>query len=138
MTDAVTGDHDVVLFDGACNLCNASVNFVIDRDRAGRFRFAALQSAPGRALLARHGLDPGALDSVVLIAAGRAHVESDAALRIARGLDGAWPLLAALLAVPRALRDPVYRFVARRRDRWFGRGDACRLPTAALRGRFLA
>lgn len=130
-------DPAVVLFDGVCNLCSASVRFVLRRDPAGRFRFASLQSEAGRELLRRHGLDPDDLHSVVLVEDGRAYTRSDAALRIARGLGGGWPLLGALRAVPRPVRDRVYGLVAANRYRWFGKQDSCMLPTPELRERFL-
>ena len=127
----------VVLFDGVCNLCNGSVQFIIRRDPAGRFRFASLQSEAGQALLRRHGLDPDDLSSVILVEDGRAYARSDAALRVARGLSGAWRAAGALRVVPRPLRDLVYGWVARNRYRWFGRREACMVPTPELRGRFL-
>jgi predicted DCC family thiol-disulfide oxidoreductase YuxK len=131
-------DAPVVLFDGVCGLCNRFVDFALRHDRAGRLRFAALQSPAGRALLVAAGLAPDALDSVVLFHRGRAHRESAAALRVLALLGLPWSLAAAGLAVPRPLRDAVYRFVARRRYAWFGRRDACRVPTADERARFLA
>jgi predicted DCC family thiol-disulfide oxidoreductase YuxK len=127
----------VVLFDGVCNLCNASVTFIVDRDRRGYFAFAPLQSEVGRRLLASHGQPDPALDSVVLLEGGRLYTRSRAALRIARRLDGAWPLLFALSILPVSLADAAYAFVARNRYRWFGRTEACRVPTPALRARFL-
>jgi predicted DCC family thiol-disulfide oxidoreductase YuxK len=130
-------DAPVVLFDGVCGLCNRFVDFALRRDRAGRLRFAALQSPPGRALLAGAGLDPEALDSVVLVRGGRVYRESAAALRVLAELGLPWSLAAAGLAVPAPLRDAVYRFVARRRYAWFGRRDGCRVPTPAERARFL-
>jgi predicted DCC family thiol-disulfide oxidoreductase YuxK len=131
--------HGVVLFDGVCNLCNATVQFILDRDEAGYFRFAALQSEPGAKALAAHGHAPVAdePDSVMLVEGGRVYERSDAALRIARRLGGAWPAMAVFLAVPRFLRDAVYKFIARNRYRWFGRTEECRIPTPALRARFL-
>ena len=127
----------VILFDGVCNLCNASVRFVIPRDPRGQLRFAALQSDPGRALQERLGLDPEALDGVVLVEADRVYQKSSAVLRAARRLSGAWPLLGLLLAVPRPLRDWAYDRFAERRYRWFGRSDACLVPTPEIRERFL-
>jgi predicted DCC family thiol-disulfide oxidoreductase YuxK len=127
----------IVLFDGVCNLCNASVTFILDRDRRGLFAFAALQSEVGHDLLATHGLPPDAVATIVLIERGRAYTRSRAALRIARHLDGAWPLLFALSVVPTALTDRLYDLVAHNRYRWFGRRDACRVPTPELRARFL-
>ncbi|WP_128546649.1 thiol-disulfide oxidoreductase DCC family protein [Larkinella soli] len=128
---------DVILFDGVCNLCNSAVNFVIDHDRKGRFRFASLQSETGRRLLAQCPPAEGPVDSVVLIRNGRSFVRSDAALEIARHLGGAWPLLTVFKLVPRFVRDAVYEAVARNRYRWFGRTDACRVPAPALKARFL-
>jgi predicted DCC family thiol-disulfide oxidoreductase YuxK len=127
----------IVLFDGVCNLCNASVRFVLDRDPAGRFRFASLQSEAGRRLLEAHRLPTDELSTVVVVADGRAYTRSDAALRIARGLGGGWPALGALRLVPRPLRDAAYGVVARNRYRWFGRKEECMLPTPEQRSRFL-
>lgn len=127
----------VLLFDGVCNLCNASVNFVIDHDSAGRVKVGAIQSDAGQALLREHGLDPTYLDSLVLLDGGRAYVKSDAALRLARYLDGPWAWLNRLRVLPKPLRDALYDVVAANRYRWFGVRDACRLPTPELRSRFI-
>lgn len=129
--------HPVVLFDGVCNLCNGSVQFILKRDPQARFRFASLQSDAGRSLLQEHGLDPEALSSVVVIDGGQAWRESSAALRIARYLPGGWKLLRIFTLVPRPLRDAVYRWIARNRYRWFGKMETCWLPTPELKGRFL-
>ena len=127
----------VVLFDGECNLCNRAVQFVLRRDRRARFRFASLQSPAGRRLLAGIALPTPLPDSIVLLEAGRAFLRSGAALRIARGLGWPWRLFAALLLVPRPLRDWAYDVVARHRHRWFGRRSSCMVPTPELRDRFL-
>lgn len=131
--------YAVVLFDGACNLCNAAVSFIIDRDPAARFRFASLQSEAGRALLARHGRSASGVtpDTVILEQEGRLYERSDAVLRIARGLRGAWKIFYVFIVVPRPLRDLLYRLVARYRYRWFGQREVCRVPTPELRTRFL-
>ena len=129
-----------ILFDGVCSLCNGFVQFVIRHDAAGYFRFAALQSAAGQALLAAHGqpnlasADP---DSVVLVEAGRVYTHSAAVLRIAGHLGGLWRVAAVGWLLPRTWRDGLYRYVARHRYRWFGRQESCWLPTPALRERFL-
>lgn len=131
-------EHPIVLFDGVCHLCAGVVRFAIARDPAARFRFAPLQSPLGRALLARHGYDPDAIDAVVLVDGDGAHDRSTAALRIAAGLRAPWRWLAPpLLLVPRPLRDAVYGWVARHRYRWFGRSDDCLVPTPEIRSRFL-
>ena len=129
--------HPIVLFDGVCNLCSGSVQFLLKRDPEGRFRFASLQSDAGRSLMIEHRLDPDALSSVVVVEEGRAWQESSAALRIARHLPGAWKLLRVFAVVPRPIRDAVYRWIARNRYRWFGKTEACWLPTPELRARFL-
>jgi predicted DCC family thiol-disulfide oxidoreductase YuxK len=132
-------DGPIVLFDGVCNLCDASVRFVIDRDPGARFRFAPIQSRVAASLLERHGhgvpIEPQA---VMLLEDGRVWEGSDAALRIARRLRGAWRLAWGLMAVPRPIREAAYRLIARNRARWFGRRDACRAPAPGLRARFLA
>lgn len=138
-TSHMSESSAIILFDGVCNLCNGFVQFVIEHDAAGRFRFAALQSAAGQALLRTHGLPtPTDPDSVVLIAEGEAYTHSAAALGIMRRLGGTWGRLARLgQVVPRPIRDAIYRWVARNRYRWFGRQSACWLPTPELRARFL-
>lgn len=128
----------IVLFDGVCNLCNASVNFVLDRDKRNYFRFAALQSQRGGTLLHAYGIPQKAEpESIVLLENGKAYQGSTAALRIAKRLGGLWPLLYAFIIVPRPIRDVVYKWIARNRYKWFGRTDACRMPTPALKARFL-
>ncbi len=127
----------ILLFDGVCNLCNGSVQWVIARDPHARFRFASLQSDAGRALLARHGLPADALDTVVLVDGDARYTKSDAAIEVARRLGGPYRLAAAAKLVPRPLRDAVYDWVARNRYARWGRSDACWVPTPELRDRFL-
>jgi len=129
--------HGVILFDGVCNFCNSYVNYVIDHDSADYFRFASLQSAAGARLAEENGIDVSELSSVVLIADGRAYLRSGAVLRICKRLRGPMKLLWPFIIVPGPIRDWGYRFVAKRRYRWFGKRDACRLPTEADRVRFL-
>ena len=126
-----------ILFDGVCNFCNASINFIIDRDSKGIFKFAALQSEIGQEFLKRNGLKQDTFDSVILEKSGIIYQKSDAALEIARNLDGFWKILYVFKIVPFFLRNPIYDLVARNRYRIFGRTDACRLPTPALKARFL-
>jgi len=128
----------ILLFDGVCNLCHGAVRFIAERDDAGRFAFAPLQSELGRRLLRENGLPEDTLDTVVLLEQGRAHLRSDAMLRVMRGLRAPWPLASAALVLPRFLRDAVYRFIARNRYRWFGRKGSCPVPTPEQRARFLA
>ena len=125
----------MLLFDGVCTLCNGFVRFVIDRDPAGRFQFAPLQSDAARRVLGAAPQPPP--DSLVLVENGRLFTRSTAALRVARGLRFPWPLVYVFVAVPRPVRDSLYDAVARNRYRWFGRRDVCMVPTPDLRARFL-
>ena len=130
--------HPIILYDGVCNLCQSSVQFVIARDSARRFRFASLQSERGRQLLETHGLDQYAdLSAVIVLQDGQAHVRSDAAIAIARQLDPPWPLFAHLALVPRRVRDAIYDFIGTRRYRWFGRKEQCWVPSSDLTDRFV-
>jgi predicted DCC family thiol-disulfide oxidoreductase YuxK len=130
--------ESILLFDGVCNLCNAAVNFVIDRDPRARIKFASLQSAAGQQLLQRFGLSTSDFDTMVLIEGDRYYTRSTAGLRVARHLKKPWPLLYGLIIVPPPLRNLVYNFIARHRYRWFGRSQECRVPTPELKARFLA
>ena len=130
----------IIFFDGVCNLCNGFVNFIIDRDGKGLFKFASLQSDEAIRLLAPFpeivtGEEP---ESVVLLTKdGRVLSESDAVLEIAGLLGSGWGLLKVFKVFPRGFRDSVYRWVARNRYRWFGKRDVCRVPTPELRERFI-
>ncbi|HEU0013724.1 MAG TPA: thiol-disulfide oxidoreductase DCC family protein [Longimicrobium sp.] len=128
----------IVLYDGVCGLCDRSVQLILRNDRRGRFRFAALQSDAGRALLEKFGLSPEALDSVVLVEGDQAWRRSRAALRIARRMDAPWPLLWPLTIVPRPVADFFYNLVAKNRYRIFGKLDACMIPPPEVRERFLS
>lgn len=128
----------IILFDGVCNLCNSSVQFVIKRDKKDIFRFAALQSEMGQALVKERGINTEEVDSIILIEPQIAYyTKSDAALKIAKLLSGGWPLLGILLGLPKGFRDWVYDWVARNRYQWFGKKDSCMIPTEALKGKFL-
>lgn len=130
-------NQPIVLFDGVCNFCDASVNFIISRDRAGVFRFAPLQSDAGRELIEKYSI-PADVDSVILIDNDRAFIHSDAALRIAQRLGGVWKLLSLFRIVPRSIRDWGYKLFAKNRYRLFGKKDSCMMPTPEIRERFLA
>ena len=127
----------IVLFDGVCNFCNASVNFVIERDKAGYFKFAPLQSEIGEELIAKHGIDTAETDSVIVVENDRAYTHSSAALRIAKQLDGLWSWSYGFIVVPKPVRDFFDRLFAKHRYRLFGRQDACMMPTPEIRARFL-
>ena len=137
MNSPAEAGRPVILFDGVCNLCTGSVRFVIGRDARKQFRFASLQSPVAEKLLGAQGRDGDRLESVVLVVGERTYRKSTAALLIARRLDGLWPLLSALLVIPRPLRDAVYDWIGKRRYRLFGKRDACWRPQAELPERFL-
>jgi len=130
-------DQRIILFDGVCNLCNGFVQFVIQHDPAGQFKFTSLQSDKGQELLKELPDAYRQIDSVVFLENGRFYQKSAAALRIIRRLSGAWPLLYLLMILPPFLRDWLYSFVARNRYRWFGQQESCMLPTPELKARFL-
>lgn len=134
----VSEEHPVVLFDGVCNLCTGSVQFLIQRDPEGIFRFAPLQSDVADRLLADTDVDPADLDSVVLVEGQDVYRKSDAVLRTAEHLGGVYRLLSPLRIVPRRVRDFCYDFVAARRYGWFGQKDQCMMPTPDISSRFLA
>jgi len=137
-TDEVSKLPDnLVLFDGVCNLCNASVNFVIDRDPRSKFSFASLQSKAGQLLLTHCEMDVGRLESVMLWKQGKLLTKSRAALEIARGLSGAWPVLYVFRIIPPFIRDWVYNIVASNRYKWFGKSDHCRMPEPGVKKRFI-
>lgn len=127
----------IVLFDGVCNFCSASVQFVIKRNAQGQIQFCPIQSPTGQKLLADHGLADLDLTSIVLIKNGQSYLKSSAALRIAGLLDRPWPLLSVFLVVPRFIRDAVYDWIGNRRYRWWGRRESCWVPSESISKRFL-
>ena len=129
--------NTVILFDGVCTLCTWSVQFILRRDPGGYFQFAALQSPIGQELLQSFGYSTVSYDSVVLIENHMVFTASDAALRIAAHLNGAWPILSLLLIVPRGLRDWFYMQIATHRYRWFGQTESCMIAAPGIKARFL-
>jgi predicted DCC family thiol-disulfide oxidoreductase YuxK len=126
----------ILLFDGVCNVCNATVQFVLAHEKSPELRFASLQSAVGAQLVAERGL-PGDISTVVLVEGDRVSLRSSAAVRLMRRLKAPWSWLALLWLVPRPLRDLGYDLFARVRYRLFGKRDSCMVPTPELRERFL-
>lgn len=128
----------VVLFDGVCNLCNGTVNWIIDRDPESRCRFLALQSDAGRSLAAKAGYDPDILGTLIMIQDGRVYERSSAVLEVGRHLKTPLAGLCGILRyIPRFLRDLGYRLVAANRYRVFGQRESCRVPSPGLQDRFL-
>jgi predicted DCC family thiol-disulfide oxidoreductase YuxK len=134
----VEKDKKVILFDGVCNLCNNSIQFIIKRDKKDVFRYAALQSEIGQKLISERNIDTSKVDSIILIELGIAfYTKSDAALEIGQSFGGFWRVLSVFNLIPSSLRNIVYDFVAKNRYRWFGRKDACMIPTPDLKAKFL-
>ncbi|MFC4403267.1 thiol-disulfide oxidoreductase DCC family protein [Gracilibacillus xinjiangensis] len=126
----------IILFDGVCNLCNSSVQFIMKHDPNIYFQFASLQSEIGQQLMAEYRI-PSTVESVVLIEGDRYYLESTAALKIAKKLDHIYPMLFGFIIIPKPIRNFVYRYIARNRYRWFGKKDNCMLPKPEDRKRFL-
>ena len=129
----------IILFDGVCNLCNSSVQYVIKKDKNDAFRFAALQSEIGQKLTKERGIDISKIDSIILIEPGVAyHVKSSAALEIAKEFGGVWKLLGSISSfLPVSIRDTVYDFIAKNRYKWYGKQEFCMVPTPELKAKFL-
>jgi predicted DCC family thiol-disulfide oxidoreductase YuxK len=127
----------IVLFDGVCNLCSSSVQFIIARNSKKNIKFAALQSDFGQAQLTKYQLS-SEVRTIVLIKGEQIFTRSAAVLEICKELNGLYPLLVFLKIIPRPLCDWIYNFVARRRYRWFGKKDQCWLPTPDLQSRFIS
>lgn len=127
----------VVLFDGVCNLCNGSVNWLIDHDTKNQFQFASLQSDYGKKVVAQFDLKGDYLDTVLLLEDDQVYMRSEAILRIGKKLGGGYSLLYGFVIVPSFIRDFFYNIVARNRYGWFGKQDTCRIPTPELKAKFL-
>lgn len=130
-------EQPVVLFDGVCNLCSNTVQFIIKHDNKKQFRFASLQSSFGQAVMKHFGLPVNELNSFILLEQGKIYTKSTGALRLTKKMDGLLPLLYVFIIVPPFIRNAVYSFIANNRYKWFGKKEACWLPTPELRKRFL-
>ncbi len=131
-------DTAILLFDGVCNLCNSSVNFIIKHDKKNYFQFASIQSETGQELLKKHNINASTTDSVVLIENNKYYIKSTATLRIAKHLDGLYPLLYAFIIIPSFIRNVVYDLIARNRYKWFGKRETCMIPTDEIRSKFIS
>lgn len=136
MTPPKATNHPVILFDGVCNLCNSAVQFIIKNDPEHRFRFASLQSSFGQQLLQQYGLNTTSFSSFILLDKGKIYTKSTAALRVAQRLQSVWKVLYAFMIVPSFLRDGVYTLIANNRYKWFGKKEACWLPSPKLKQLF--
>lgn len=137
MNSEVLDDSNIVLFDGVCNLCSGSVQFIIKRDPQAKYKFASLQSDVGQQILKKFNLSQTELHTIILVKSNSFLQRSDAALEIARNLTGGWPLFYVFKIVPRFMRDLIYNWISRNRYSWFGKQDSCWLPTPELKTRFL-
>ena len=129
-------EHPLVLFDGVCNYCNTMVNYAISHDPEGKLRFAPLQSGTGGQIRKEYSI-PETIDSVILVDQGKVYTYSDAALRIASYLDRPASFWSLLRIVPGFIRQPVYKWIAKNRYKWYGKKDSCMIPSAEVRSRFL-
>lgn len=118
----------IILFDAECVLCSANAQFVLKHDHAQRFKLASMQSEAGASLFRKFGLDPKDPTSIIVVTGEIAQRDSDAVLAIYAGLGWPWKALAAIRIVPRSLRDPLYRWIARNRYRIFGKRETCWVP----------
>ena len=129
--------NPIILFDGICNLCNSSVQFVLKHDKQSIFRFAALQSEAGQLLLQKYNLSQSNFNSFVLIEDDKVFLKSTAALKVAKQMSGATKYLYACIIVPAFIRDAVYNVIAKNRYKWFGKKESCIISTPELQSRFL-
>ncbi|MFC4320489.1 thiol-disulfide oxidoreductase DCC family protein [Litchfieldia salsa] len=125
-----------ILYDGTCNFCNTSVQFIINRDPKSSFLFASLQGKTGKEMLKKYKIKEE-IDSIVLIVDEQAYTKSDAVLRICSDLTSPWKYMSVLQALPRFMRDTVYELIAKNRYRWFGKQESCMIPKPDVRKRFL-
>ncbi|HEY1047915.1 MAG TPA: DCC1-like thiol-disulfide oxidoreductase family protein [Bacteroidia bacterium] len=127
--------RDIVFFDGVCNLCNASVQWVIRHDPEARFQFAPLQGSTAKSIITEDQLK--SVDSIVYFDGLKYYVKSSAALKILSKLGFPYNLSKMFFIVPGFIRNAIYDIVARNRYKWFGKQDSCMMPTPELKRRFL-
>jgi predicted DCC family thiol-disulfide oxidoreductase YuxK len=130
-------EQHVILFDGVCNLCSSSVQFVLKRDKRNKFLFGSLQGNYGQQMLRKYNLPQNEFNSFMLLEGEQLYTKSSGALRMLKHLGGAWRLLYAFIIVPKFIRDAVYYFIAHNRYKWFGKKEACWLPKPEWKQRFL-
>ncbi len=130
-------DQPIIIFDGVCNLCEFSVRFIVKNDRRARFRFVSAQSEKGKVLQRRCGVDTLADGTVILLENDQVYIKSDAALQIAKNLDGIWKFLYILRFIPKPVREYFYAIISKNRYQWFGKKQECLLPDKNLKQRFL-
>lgn len=132
-----TGEKSIILFDGVCNFCDGTVNFLIKQDTEEKFLFASLQSDAGQNLLKKLNLPTEHFDSFIYVKGEKFYSKSTAALHIAKDLRKWWQLLYILILIPEPIRNLCYNWIAKNRYKWFGQKQECALPTPDIRKRFL-
>jgi len=138
MLDTLPKNKKIILFDGVCNLCNSSINYVIDHDKQDIFRFTSLQSDLGKTIQAHLGIKNTSLDTIILYTPNEGYyIKSTAALKIMATFPGAWKLMQVFTIIPAPIRDMVYTYIAKNRYKWYGKQESCRVPTLELKSRFL-
>jgi predicted DCC family thiol-disulfide oxidoreductase YuxK len=138
MLDTLPKNKKIILFDGVCNLCNSSINYVIDHDKQDVFRFVSLQSDLGETIQEYLGIENKSLDTIILYVPEEAYyVKSTAAIKIMNEFLGLWKLTQVFLILPSPIRDLVYNFIAKNRYKWYGKQESCRIPTPELKAKFL-
>ena len=140
MIVSIPKSKQLILFDGVCNLCNSSVLYVINNDSKNQFLFAPLQSEIGQEIINAFNIDVLQTDSILLFdpKAHRIYSKSTAALRIAKQLKFPNMLMSIFFIIPTGIRNWVYDYIARNRYKWFGKKEACMIPTPELKARFMA
>ena len=133
----ISKEHPILLFDGVCNLCNGFVQYAIERDPKGLFRFAALQSNEGKMVLEHIHLSPEDLSTAILIEEEKIYTQSDVGLRMIKKMNVWYRFLYFLIILPKPFRDFFYRIIANNRYKWFGEKESCMIPTPELQSRFL-
>jgi len=131
-------EHPVLLFDGYCNLCSSSVQFVLTRNGKENVQFASLQSDFGAKTLKDAALGSDYTSSLVFLENGKTYVKSDAALRLAKHLNGLWKIGSVFLIIPTFIRNSVYDWIAKNRYKWFGKKEVCWIPDEKWKSRFIA
>jgi len=138
MISTLPKNKKIILFDGVCNLCNSSINYVIDHDKKDVFRFVSLQSELGKTIQEYIGLENKNLDTIILYIPGKAYyIKSTAALHIMKEFSGFWILMQFFTIIPSIIRDVIYNFIAKNRYKWYGKQETCRVPTPELTAKFL-
>jgi len=133
----ITSGKKIILFDGVCNLCNNSVQFVIRHDKKNQFLFGSFQGETGQEYLRQFKLPSGQFNSFMLLEDDKLYTESTAALRVCKHLDGGWKLFYGFIIVPKFIRDGFYRLIAKNRYKWFGKKEVCWVPAPGLKEKFL-